>query len=127
MSPVTHCQSPLAMTLTPLAGPKHWIGVGTAQSTWQPTDSARIWQAVLPDLVMTNVEPYSEGRVIAAAGGFCGGGCAGRPPASVPPRLPTGDLGLSTPMATPLCNGQRIVILGNVTTPGLYEDAIQQL
>jgi serine/threonine-protein kinase len=30
-------------------------------------------------------------------------------------------------MATPLCNGQRIVILGNVTTPGMYEDAIQQL
>jgi serine/threonine-protein kinase len=30
-------------------------------------------------------------------------------------------------MATPLCNGQRIVILGNVTMPDMYEDAIQQL
>ena len=52
-------------------------------------------------------------------------------PAPVPlprpdPRSP-GDLGLRTPISTPLCNGQRIVVLGNVTTPGLYEEGIQQL
>src|SRR5262249_39761480 len=78
MSPVTHSQSPLALTFTPLAGPQHCIGVGTLQSTWHPTASARIWQAVLPDLVMTYVDPDWEGSAIAVVGGFCGfgeGGC----------------------------------------------------
>lgn len=37
-----------------------------------------------------------------------------------PQELPTGDLGLRQPISTPQCNGQGIVILGNVTTPGSY-------
>jgi serine/threonine protein kinase, bacterial len=53
------------------------------------------------------------------------------PPSPVtPPRAPTrpfGDLGLGTPMSTPLCNGQGIVVLGNVTTPGQYESGVQRL
>jgi serine/threonine-protein kinase len=51
------------------------------------------------------------------------------PPSS--PRVPTpsagGDLGLSTPMSYPTCNGQGIVILGSITTPGLYAAGVQRL
>jgi serine/threonine protein kinase, bacterial len=43
------------------------------------------------------------------------------------PRRPDGDLGLPTSMSKPLCNGQGIVVLGNVTTPGQYESGIQRL
>ncbi|MEZ0342470.1 serine/threonine-protein kinase [Mycobacterium sp. pV006] len=61
------------------------------------------------------------------------------PPAAPPPRplpppsrtaapsAPAGDLGLRTPMSRPLCNGQGIVVLGNVTTPGQYAQGIQDL
>jgi serine/threonine-protein kinase len=38
-----------------------------------------------------------------------------------------GDLGLMTPMSYPNCNGQAIVILGSVTTPGLYAAGVQRL
>ena len=47
-----------------------------------------------------------------------------------PPRptaRPSGDLGLPTPISFPKCNGQGIVILGNVTTPGLYAAGVQGL
>ena len=55
----------------------------------------------------------------------------GEPPSTVPPpptspRVP-GDLGLPTPMSKPNCNGQGIVILGNITTPGLYAAGVQGL
>ncbi|BBZ27453.1 hypothetical protein MMAD_17480 [Mycolicibacterium madagascariense] len=49
------------------------------------------------------------------------------PPPSLPPTTPPGDLGLSTPMSYPACNGQGIVILGSVTTPGLYAASVQRL
>ncbi|WKG04890.1 serine/threonine-protein kinase [Mycolicibacterium sp. HK-90] len=56
-------------------------------------------------------------------------------PAPAPPKqtapppapAPTGDLGLRQPMSRPPCNGQGIVILGSVTTPGLYEAGVQRL
>ncbi|MCV7229082.1 serine/threonine-protein kinase [Mycolicibacterium komossense] len=48
------------------------------------------------------------------------------PPSSAPPP-PTGDLGLRTPISSPRCNGQGIVILGSVTTPGLYAAGVQRL
>ncbi|ODQ88625.1 serine/threonine-protein kinase [Mycolicibacterium holsaticum] len=53
-------------------------------------------------------------------------------PPSVPtaprtPSRPDGDLGLSTPISRPLCNGQGIVVLGNVTTRGRYREGIQSL
>ncbi len=57
----------------------------------------------------------------------------GLPPATSAPQLPrsqpvpTGDLGLATPMTSPRCNGQAIVILGSVTTPGEYEQGVQRL
>ena len=38
-----------------------------------------------------------------------------------------GDLGLPTPISRPPCNGQGIVVLGNVTTPGQYESGVQRL
>ena len=41
--------------------------------------------------------------------------------------LRQGDLGLSTPISSPSCNGQGIVILGSVTTPGLYAAGVQRL
>ena len=47
------------------------------------------------------------------------------PPTQQP--RPPGDLGLPTPISNPPCNGQVIVILGNITTPGLYAAGVQQL
>ncbi|MFV8170879.1 protein kinase domain-containing protein [Mycolicibacterium peregrinum] len=44
-----------------------------------------------------------------------------------PAPAPSGDLGLRQPMSRPACNGQGIVILGSVTTPGLYEAGVQRL
>lgn len=60
------------------------------------------------------------------------------PPAPPPPRpmppsprptsdRPFGDLGLPTPISTPPCNGQGIVVLGNVTTPGMYAEGVARL
>ncbi|MBN3512867.1 serine/threonine protein kinase [Mycolicibacterium septicum] len=43
------------------------------------------------------------------------------------PTTASGDLGLRQPMSRPACNGQGIVILGSVTTPGLYEAGVQRL
>ena len=37
-----------------------------------------------------------------------------------------GDLGLTTPISDPVCDGQGIVILGSVTTRGLYAAGVQQ-
>ncbi|WP_319434845.1 serine/threonine-protein kinase [Mycobacterium sp. RTGN5] len=42
-------------------------------------------------------------------------------------RTTTGDLGLAQPMSAPQCNGQGIVVLGSVTTPGLYSAGVQRL
>ena len=58
---------------------------------------------------------------------------SGQPPITVtqpPPstQLPRGgDLGLGQPIAHPSCNGQGIVILGSVTTPGMYAAGVQRL
>jgi serine/threonine protein kinase, bacterial len=51
-----------------------------------------------------------------------------RPPPP-PPRNPRGpgDLGLATPISRPPCNGLGIVVLGNITTPGLYPQGVQDL
>lgn len=52
------------------------------------------------------------------------------PKQTAPPRpasAPSGDLGLRQPMSRPACNGQYIVMLGSVTTPGLYEAGVQRL
>jgi serine/threonine-protein kinase len=46
-------------------------------------------------------------------------------PPAPPPR--GGDLGLRQPITRPACNGQGIVILGSVTTPGLYAAGVQRL
>jgi serine/threonine-protein kinase len=50
---------------------------------------------------------------------------------SPPPRTQasneTGDLGLTTPMSYPACNGTGIVVLGNAVTPGQYRAAVQRL
>ncbi len=48
------------------------------------------------------------------------------PPARGLPR-PSDDLGLAQPISNPACNGQGIVILGSVTTPGLYAAGVQRL
>ncbi|OMC06945.1 serine/threonine-protein kinase [Mycolicibacterium fortuitum] len=50
-------------------------------------------------------------------------------PSPTPPPAParSGDLGLRQPISRPACNGQYIVILGSVTTPGLYEAGVQRL
>jgi serine/threonine protein kinase, bacterial len=55
----------------------------------------------------------------------------GAPPTVVTPPPPTaqpsGDLNLPTRISVPQCNGQGIVVLGNVTTPGLYATGVQAL
>lgn len=48
-------------------------------------------------------------------------------PAPRPPSAPAGDLGLGQPMSRPSCNGQGIVVLGSVTTPGQYAAGVQRL
>jgi serine/threonine-protein kinase len=48
------------------------------------------------------------------------------PPPPRPTRVP-GDLGLKTPMSDPPCDGRGIVVLGNITTPGMYPAGIQGL
>lgn len=58
---------------------------------------------------------------------------AAPPSVSTPARTTTapvsrgGDLGLATPISNPACNGQGIVVLGSVTTPGLYAVGVQRL
>ncbi|MCH9737089.1 MAG: serine/threonine protein kinase [Actinomycetia bacterium] len=51
------------------------------------------------------------------------------PPQSppIPTAKPNADLGLSIPISRPACNGQGIVVLGNVTTPGQYAQGVQRL
>lgn len=51
----------------------------------------------------------------------------GAPPRPRSSSVPAGDLGLGTPMTAPRCNGQGIVILGSVTTPGEYEQGVRRL
>jgi serine/threonine protein kinase len=52
------------------------------------------------------------------------------PPASsasqTTPHRPNGDLGLSTPMSRPACDGTGIVVLGNATNPGSYASDVQR-
>jgi serine/threonine-protein kinase len=48
-------------------------------------------------------------------------------PAPPAPSRPSGDLGLPTPMSSPSCNGEGIVVLGIVTTPGRYAAGVQRL
>ncbi|GAB3220236.1 serine/threonine-protein kinase [Mycolicibacterium hippocampi] len=53
------------------------------------------------------------------------------PPVPAPPprapSAPSGDLALRQPMSQPSCNGQGIVVLGSVTTPGQYAAGVQRL
>lgn len=48
-------------------------------------------------------------------------------PTAARPATRPGDLGLGTPISFPSCNGQGVVILGSVTTPGLYAAGVQRL
>jgi len=50
-----------------------------------------------------------------------------QPRPSRPPAVPSGDLGLSKPMSYPKCNGQGIVIVESVDTPGEYRERVQRL
>src|ERR1700722_20251043 len=75
--PSTHCTSPLAVMLTPLARSPSCIGE-LVNCASQPTLSLSIWQRVWPDLVAMNTCPLSSGGSgIAPAGGLPLGG-AGR-------------------------------------------------
>src|SRR6202161_3302801 len=75
--PSTHCTSPLAVMLTPLARSPSCIGE-LVNCASQPTLSLSIWQRVWPDFVSMNTWPLlSGGSGIAPAGGLALGG-AGR-------------------------------------------------
>src|SRR5271170_6119405 len=75
--PSTHCTSPLAVMLTPLARSPSCMGE-LVNCASQPTLSLSIWQRVWPDLVSMNTWPLlSGGSGIAPAGGLALGG-AGR-------------------------------------------------
>src|ERR1700753_2403129 len=72
--PTTHCTSPLAVMLTPLARSPSCIGE-LVNCASQPTLSLSIWQRVRPDLVSMKTRPLSSGRSgIAPAGGVALGG-----------------------------------------------------
>src|ERR1700722_13256013 len=72
--PSTHCTSPLAVMLTPLARSPSCIGE-LVNCASQPTLSLSIWQRVWPDLVSMNTWPlWSGGSGIALAGGLPLGG-----------------------------------------------------
>lgn len=47
-----------------------------------------------------------------------------RTSATIPVAPAAGDLGLSTPMTRPVCDGSGIVVLYNATAPGSYESEI---
>jgi len=47
-------------------------------------------------------------------------------PTSRQPSVGYGDLGLSTPMSRPACDGTGIVVLANLTTPGQYVDGVRR-
>ncbi|QZY47264.1 serine/threonine-protein kinase [Mycolicibacterium austroafricanum] len=49
------------------------------------------------------------------------------PPAPRPSPAASGDLGLPVRISRPLCNGQGIVVLGNITTPGQYPQGVRDL
>jgi serine/threonine-protein kinase len=49
------------------------------------------------------------------------------PPVERRPAAPAGDLGLTTPISYPSCNGQGVVILGSAVIPRLYVTVIQGL
>src|SRR3984885_3135565 len=75
--PSTHCTSPLAVMLTPLARSPSCIGE-LVNCASQPTLSLSIWQRVWPDFVSMNTWPLlSGGSGMAPAGGVALGG-AGR-------------------------------------------------
>ena len=68
--PSTHCTSPLAVMLTPLARSPSCIGE-LVNCASQPTLSLSIWQRVWPDLVSMKTWPFgSGGNGIAPAGGL---------------------------------------------------------
>src|ERR1700684_3139790 len=72
--PSTHCTSPLAVMLTPLARSPSCIGE-LVNCASQPTLSLSIWQRVWPDFVSMNTWPLlSGGSGIAPAGGLALGG-----------------------------------------------------
>ena len=49
------------------------------------------------------------------------------PSPTTPAAKPNADLGLTIPISRPACDGQGIVVLGNVTTPGQYAQGVQRL
>jgi serine/threonine protein kinase, bacterial len=84
--------------------------------TWPETDSPEAPQprfTTAPPLTITQPAPAPPVTITQPA-----------PPPRPPP---TRDLGLTTPMSYPYCNGQGVVILGSVTTPGLYAAGVQRL
>ena len=97
---------------------------GPSSPTASPPQPSSEWQESQPPQPTTTTKP-SESPITT------------QPPAapSTPPRTstppaqqrPSGDLGLTQPMSKPNCDAQGIVVLGNITTPGLYPAGVQQL
>ena len=100
-----------------------------ASPTASPPQPSSIWPETLqprpPEAATTPAPPITASP-------------PGAPPTIVPPP-PTiaaprprpagvpGDLGLRTPMSDPPCDGRGIVVLGNITTPGMYPEGVQGL
>jgi serine/threonine protein kinase, bacterial len=103
----------LVTSMTKPATPANPSGYPTATATRTVTASA------LPTTATQTVTALPAPVIVTA------------PPARPSPApvrtLPPGDLGLPTPMSYPTCNGRGIVVLGNVTTPGLYAAGVQNL
>jgi len=106
-----------------------FIGTRLAQPNPAPTASVPLPSASLPGL--TSVEPPQTVTVAEPPSTVTQ---TARPSTTAAQPLPAagqgrrpGDLGLPQPMSDPVCNGQGIVILGSVTTPGLYAAGVQRL
>jgi serine/threonine-protein kinase len=96
-------------TAPPTAGPTSPTLI-PPEPTMGPSRPPRTVTQTQPAPTITQIPPPTRGP-------------SGTSPLSRPP----GDLGLATPMSSPVCNGQGILVLGNVTTPGQYETGIQRL
>jgi serine/threonine protein kinase, bacterial len=106
-----------------------FIGTRLAQPDSKPSASATQPSATLPGTSSTEspfTVTYTPPPVMSTRPG-APPTVLTPPPTTSPGLNRAGDLGLTTPISKPSCNGQGIVVLGSVTTPGLYADGVQRL
>ena len=98
----------------------------TASPTASPPQPSSTWQETVqskPPETVTKTAPPATATVPGAPP------TVAPPPPTImpPPTVVPGDLRLRTPMSDPPCDGRGIVVLGNITTPGMYPAGVQGL